>query len=166
MTLPLHDTVAVIKTKLNDELGMPPGKQKLQIENIFLKDSNSLGFYNVTPGKQIYVCFFHLKGVLPIKLLINLHVSSRVSTVQLIVNFQSLSEISFSLQYNFYSSQMNYLQLESFTFFFRHGRSSPDQGTRRTKEMIRYFYFLYLIFFFYKNIVTFISYQCLNLPFE
>ena len=50
MTLPLHDTVTVIKTKLNDELGMPPGKQKLQIENIFLKDSNTLGFYNVTPG--------------------------------------------------------------------------------------------------------------------
>ncbi len=50
MTLPLHDTVVVIKNKLNDELGMPPGKQKLQIENIFLKDSNTLVFYNVTPG--------------------------------------------------------------------------------------------------------------------
>ena len=51
LTLPLYDTVAVIKAKLNDELSMPPGKQKLQIENIFLKDSNTLGFYNVTPGK-------------------------------------------------------------------------------------------------------------------
>jgi hypothetical protein len=58
MTLPLHDTVAVIKTKLNDELGMPPGKQKLQIENIFLKDSNSLGFYNITPGEETLFAFY------------------------------------------------------------------------------------------------------------
>ena len=50
LTLPLQDMVSVIKARLNDELGMPPGKQKLQIENIFLKDSNSLAFYNLTPG--------------------------------------------------------------------------------------------------------------------
>ena len=53
LTLPLYDTVAIIKSKLNDELAMPPGKQKLRIENIFLKDSNTLGFYNVTPGKLL-----------------------------------------------------------------------------------------------------------------
>lgn len=50
LTLPLQDMVSVIKSKLNDELSMPPGKQKLQIENIFLKDSNTLAFYNITPG--------------------------------------------------------------------------------------------------------------------
>jgi splicing factor 3A subunit 1 len=59
LTLPLQDAVSVIKAKLNDELGMPPGKQKLQIENIFLKDSNSLAFYNVTPGQlQFYILLF------------------------------------------------------------------------------------------------------------
>jgi splicing factor 3A subunit 1 len=57
MTLPLQDTVNVIKSRLNDELGMPPGKQKLQFENIFLKDSNTLGFYNVTPG-EFYLLIF------------------------------------------------------------------------------------------------------------
>jgi hypothetical protein len=57
LTLPLQDAVSVIKAKLNDELGMPPGKQKLQIENIFLKDSNSLAFYNVTPGQLLSNCF-------------------------------------------------------------------------------------------------------------
>ncbi len=59
MTLPLQDTVAVIKTKLNDELGMPPGKQKLQIENIFLKDSNTLGFYNITPGIHYSIVYLY-----------------------------------------------------------------------------------------------------------
>jgi splicing factor 3A subunit 1 len=51
LTLPLKDMVSVIKAKLNDELTMPPAKQKLQIENIFLKDSNSLAFYNILPGR-------------------------------------------------------------------------------------------------------------------
>jgi splicing factor 3A subunit 1 len=58
LTLPLYDTVAVIKSKLNEELALPPGKQRLKIENIFLKDSNTLGFYNVTPGMVVHL---HLK---------------------------------------------------------------------------------------------------------
>jgi hypothetical protein len=32
LTLPLSDTVAVIKAKIHEETGMPPGKQKLQWE--------------------------------------------------------------------------------------------------------------------------------------
>lgn len=32
LTLPLTDTVAVVKAKIHDETGMPPGKQKLQCE--------------------------------------------------------------------------------------------------------------------------------------
>ncbi|KAL5479911.1 hypothetical protein EMCRGX_G023512 [Ephydatia muelleri] len=53
VTLPITDPVSVIKVKVADELGMPTGKQKLQIGVIFLKDSNSLGFYNVTPATVV-----------------------------------------------------------------------------------------------------------------
>lgn len=49
ITLPLTDTVSVIKAKMFDELGMPAGKQKLQLDGMFMKDSNSLAFYNFTP---------------------------------------------------------------------------------------------------------------------
>jgi len=49
ITLPLTDTVSVIKAKMFDELGMPAGKQKLQLDGMFMKDSNTLAFYNFTP---------------------------------------------------------------------------------------------------------------------
>ena len=32
---------------------MAPGKQKLQIDTIFLKDVNSLAYYNVRPGMAV-----------------------------------------------------------------------------------------------------------------
>jgi len=50
IVLPLTDSVAVVKSRVHDETGMPPGKQKLLFDGLFLKDSNSLAFYNVTPG--------------------------------------------------------------------------------------------------------------------
>jgi len=53
MTFPLEETIVTIKAKINDEVGMPPGKQKLQYQDIFLKDGNSLAFYNVTRGGVI-----------------------------------------------------------------------------------------------------------------
>lgn len=53
MTLPLTDTVSVLKAKLHEELGMPPGKQKLQYEGMFVKDSNTLAFYNLGPNSTI-----------------------------------------------------------------------------------------------------------------
>jgi len=53
LSLSLTDTVNTIKAKIFEELGMPQGKQKLQHENIFLKDANTLAFYNVTPGTML-----------------------------------------------------------------------------------------------------------------
>ncbi|XP_046387283.1 splicing factor 3A subunit 1 [Ischnura elegans] len=53
LTLPLTDTVSVIKAKVHEETGMPPGKQKLHWEGIFFKDSNSLAYYNILPGTVI-----------------------------------------------------------------------------------------------------------------
>jgi splicing factor 3A subunit 1 len=53
ITLKLTDTVTTIKTRIMEELGMPQGKQKLQHENIFFKDANTLAYYNVTPGTML-----------------------------------------------------------------------------------------------------------------
>ncbi|XP_049842965.1 splicing factor 3A subunit 1 isoform X2 [Schistocerca gregaria] len=53
LTLPLTDTVAVVKAKVHEETGMPPGKQKLHWEGLFFKDSNSLAYYNIMPGTII-----------------------------------------------------------------------------------------------------------------
>ncbi|KAF6206363.1 hypothetical protein GE061_017596 [Apolygus lucorum] len=46
-TMPLTDSVAALKSKIQEVVGMPPAKQKLQCEGMFYKDSNSLGYYNV-----------------------------------------------------------------------------------------------------------------------
>ena len=50
IALPLSDTVSVIKAKIFDEVGMPAGKQKLQLDGMFLKDSNTLAYYNFNPS--------------------------------------------------------------------------------------------------------------------
>lgn len=49
LTLPLTDPVSVIKAKLHEAIDMPAGKQKLQLESMFIKDSNTLAFYNFSP---------------------------------------------------------------------------------------------------------------------
>lgn len=50
LTLPLVDTVSTLKGKIHEQIGMPPGKQKLQYEGIFVKDSNTLAYYNIANG--------------------------------------------------------------------------------------------------------------------
>lgn len=53
ITLALTDTVSDVKKKIHQSIGMPPGKQKLQLEGIFVKDANTLAFYNVTPSSVV-----------------------------------------------------------------------------------------------------------------
>jgi len=55
VTLPITDNVAVIKAKVFDETGMQAGKQKLQLEGMFLKDSNTLAFYNISTTSVIHL---------------------------------------------------------------------------------------------------------------
>ncbi|XP_008183568.1 splicing factor 3A subunit 1 [Acyrthosiphon pisum] len=55
ITLPLQETVSVIKTKIHELTGMPPGKQKLQCDGLFFKDSNTLAYYNIGPGTTIHL---------------------------------------------------------------------------------------------------------------
>lgn len=52
-TLDLTETISTVKQKIHEATGMPPGKQKLSFEGIFVKDSNSLAYYNVTQGSTI-----------------------------------------------------------------------------------------------------------------
>ncbi|XP_061907122.1 splicing factor 3A subunit 1 [Entelurus aequoreus] len=54
-TVPLVDQVSVIKVKIHEATGMPAGKQKLQFEGIFIKDSNSLAYYNMNNGAIIHL---------------------------------------------------------------------------------------------------------------
>ncbi|XP_024294713.1 splicing factor 3A subunit 1 isoform X1 [Oncorhynchus tshawytscha] len=54
-TIPLTDQVSVIKVKIHEATGMPAGKQKLQYEGIFIKDSNSLAYYNINNGSVIHL---------------------------------------------------------------------------------------------------------------
>merc|ERR1712080_446583 len=53
LTLPLTDTISVIKAKLTEFVGIPPGKQKLSNEGLYFKDSNSLAFYNINQNSMI-----------------------------------------------------------------------------------------------------------------
>ncbi|XP_055868516.1 splicing factor 3A subunit 1-like [Biomphalaria glabrata] len=52
-TLPITDSVSVLKVKLHETLGLAAGKQKLQYEGMFIKDSNSLAFYNFLNGATV-----------------------------------------------------------------------------------------------------------------
>uniref|UniRef100_A0A8D2ZSL5 Splicing factor 3A subunit 1 n=1 Tax=Scophthalmus maximus TaxID=52904 RepID=A0A8D2ZSL5_SCOMX len=54
-TVPLTDQVSVIKVKIHEATGMAAGKQKLQYEGIFIKDSNSLAYYNMNNGSIIHL---------------------------------------------------------------------------------------------------------------
>ncbi len=45
--LPYKDYVSVIKEKVFEQLTLPAGKQKLVYEGMFIKDSNTVAFYNM-----------------------------------------------------------------------------------------------------------------------
>lgn len=53
LTLPYTDSLSVVKAKIHELTNLPPGKQKLQTEGIFLKDQNSMAFYNLPNGASI-----------------------------------------------------------------------------------------------------------------
>ncbi|KAE8748975.1 hypothetical protein FOCC_FOCC004381 [Frankliniella occidentalis] len=50
LVLPLTESFAAVKSRIQDETGLPPAKQKLQYEGMFFKDSNTLAFYNMMSG--------------------------------------------------------------------------------------------------------------------
>ncbi|KAF7280365.1 splicing factor 3a subunit 1 [Rhynchophorus ferrugineus] len=52
-TLPLGESVSNLKAKIQEEINMPPAKQKLFFDGMFFKDSNTLAYYNITPAATI-----------------------------------------------------------------------------------------------------------------
>ncbi|XP_023175363.1 splicing factor 3A subunit 1 [Drosophila hydei] len=55
ITLALTDPIANLKSKLQDETGMPPAKQKIFYEGMFFKDSNTMAFYNLLSGTTVHL---------------------------------------------------------------------------------------------------------------
>lgn len=53
ISMPLTSSFSDVKQKIEAETGMPPAKQKLQCEGVFVKDSNSLAFYNIRPSSLV-----------------------------------------------------------------------------------------------------------------
>ncbi|KAB7496266.1 Splicing factor 3A subunit 1 [Armadillidium nasatum] len=53
LALPLTDPVSVVKARIHDETGLPPGKQKLARDGMFFKDALSLAYYNIGVGTTI-----------------------------------------------------------------------------------------------------------------
>lgn len=54
-SMPLTETVSVIKNKLVEYLNMAIAKQKLQYDGMFIKDTNSLAYYNLPSDATIYL---------------------------------------------------------------------------------------------------------------
>ncbi|EDV42309.1 uncharacterized protein Dana_GF17916 [Drosophila ananassae] len=55
ITLPLTEPISTLKSKLQDETGMPPAKQKIFYEGMFFKDSNTMAFYNLVNGTTVHL---------------------------------------------------------------------------------------------------------------
>lgn len=55
ISVPYSTTVASVKTKIQEMTNMPPQKQKLQFDGLFVKDNNTLAFYNMPQGATIVV---------------------------------------------------------------------------------------------------------------
>jgi splicing factor 3A subunit 1 len=53
LTLPLTETFGGLKNRIQEKLTIPIGKQKLQYEGMFVKDSNTLAFYNLPAGASV-----------------------------------------------------------------------------------------------------------------
>uniref|UniRef100_A0A8D9DQP7 Splicing factor 3A subunit 1 n=1 Tax=Cacopsylla melanoneura TaxID=428564 RepID=A0A8D9DQP7_9HEMI len=55
LSLDLRASVTTLKSKISELIGMPAGKQKLCVDGLFFKDSNSLAYYNITPGCKVHL---------------------------------------------------------------------------------------------------------------
>lgn len=55
VTMALSEPITNLKTKLQDETGMPPAKQKIFYEGMFFKDSNTMAFYNLVNGTTVHL---------------------------------------------------------------------------------------------------------------
>eukprot|EP00047_Mylnosiga_fluctuans_P003942 m.231853 g.231853 ORF g.231853 m.231853 type:complete len:692 (+) comp12270_c0_seq1:22-2097(+) len=49
------DKIGDLKQKLQDQCGMPINKQKIMIDDVVLTNTNSIAFYNITPGTMLFL---------------------------------------------------------------------------------------------------------------
>lgn len=47
------DLITSLKSKIQEETGMPPAKQKISYDGMFFKDSNTMAYYNLRNGAVI-----------------------------------------------------------------------------------------------------------------
>ncbi|XP_005182034.1 splicing factor 3A subunit 1 [Musca domestica] len=55
VSLALTDAVTLLKSKIQEETGMPPAKQKISYEGMFFKDNNTMAFYNLLSGATVHL---------------------------------------------------------------------------------------------------------------
>lgn len=55
VTLGLADQISLLKSKLQDETGMPPAKQKISFDGMFFKDNNTMAYYNLLSGATVHL---------------------------------------------------------------------------------------------------------------
>lgn len=53
LNVSLTDQITSLKSKLQEETGLPPAKQKLSYDGMFFKDNNSVAFYNLLSGTTV-----------------------------------------------------------------------------------------------------------------
>ena len=55
-TMALTEPITTLKSKINEAIGLAPGKQKLRlVEGLFFKDTNTLAYYNVGEGATVHL---------------------------------------------------------------------------------------------------------------
>lgn len=55
INLALLDSVTTLKSKLQEETGLPPAKQKISYDGMFFKDNNSIAYYNLLSGTTVHL---------------------------------------------------------------------------------------------------------------
>lgn len=53
LNLALTDSVSTLKSKIQEETGLPPAKQKISYDGMFFKDNNTVAFYNLLSGTTV-----------------------------------------------------------------------------------------------------------------
>ncbi|KAK0088919.1 hypothetical protein PV325_010240 [Microctonus aethiopoides] len=53
ITMQPNETVAAMKARIQEQTGMPPGKQKLQYEGMVFTNNNTLAYYNLVSGSVV-----------------------------------------------------------------------------------------------------------------
>jgi len=51
----LGDTIQKLKQRVQEEVEMPPAKQKISHDGIFFKDSNTVAYYNLLSGVTVHL---------------------------------------------------------------------------------------------------------------